>query len=426
MSRVVGLTLIVACVLALAAGPAGAALSAVGPVNPANSFPLWFQDSTGLMLQLGLDPALTFFDPPIAGNAVSVARGFGQEAFYFLADAVGTVPVSAGLPAGGEVLLVLAVEAAYLNGPPVAGEEITFGRIRIRIDAPVAGTYRVIHPYGTESFIVTTPGRRAINNTVDVIGQTPNFVPTLATQVGPFLRAVAPAAPAGFIGHPVNLQTVAGSPTGRNYFRVEGPPGSNLGGPGVNVIQLNQFTLSGQIFVPPAAPPGQPPPPLPTPLVITRATALVDLRQIPSIDIFATSMPTATVKVTLPGRPPVAMTGDATGNFFTRIVLARRTAIPASLSVSATAPGTTATTTTGTINIVDSVTIRLAQYDRGKRTLQVIALSSNNQAQNGLIVVGLGPMTKGILARTNLAVPPANVTVESPLGGSATAPVQVK
>jgi hypothetical protein len=44
----------VAAVL-VSARPAQGALAAVGPVNPATNFPDWYQDDTGLKLQLCLD-----------------------------------------------------------------------------------------------------------------------------------------------------------------------------------------------------------------------------------------------------------------------------------------------------------------------------------------------------------------------------------
>lgn len=65
---------------------AHAALAAVGPVSPQNGFPLWYQDTNGLALELCLDgdgalgPCL--FDPVDPANPYSVQIGFGDEAFY--------------------------------------------------------------------------------------------------------------------------------------------------------------------------------------------------------------------------------------------------------------------------------------------------------------------------------------------------------
>ena len=41
------------------------------------------------------------------------------------------------------------LEAAFATGPVVTeGAQITFGRLRYRVDVPVAGTYTVTTPYG--------------------------------------------------------------------------------------------------------------------------------------------------------------------------------------------------------------------------------------------------------------------------------------
>ena len=53
----------------------------------------------------------------------------------------------------------------------------------------------------------------------------------------------------GFIGDPAILHGITGSPFGNNFFRIDGP---DVGGPGVNTIQTNLFSLTGKIFVRPA------------------------------------------------------------------------------------------------------------------------------------------------------------------------------
>src|SRR5436309_14609720 len=73
--------------------------------------------------------------------------------------------------------------------------------------------------------------------------------PTDPTQRRPFLRwdpAVAPAAPAGFIGDPAIDHPITGSPFGNNFFQISGP---NVGGAGVNLVRTNLFSLTGKIFV---------------------------------------------------------------------------------------------------------------------------------------------------------------------------------
>lgn len=249
--------------------PASANLAAVGPVNPQNGFPLWYQDTNGVAISLGLDPALNVFDPPIAGNAFSQQIGFGNEGFYWIAES------SLSLPSG-LALLRLAHEYAFATPAPADGGQVVFQRIRIRADVDTIGTYVVTHPYGVATFNVTAiiPGPE-INSTVDGPLGTPNEVVPFAVSlngpgvvdpcttgpctIGPFLRAVTPAPPAGFVGSGiVATSTVTGSPNGTNFFRIQGPVGANLDGLGGNVVETDQFAVSGKIMgmavtpVPPA------------------------------------------------------------------------------------------------------------------------------------------------------------------------------
>lgn len=241
-----------------------AALTAVGPTNPVSGFPLWYQDANGIQAELptpplgdGATPPTMIFDPPVAGNAYSVANGWGSEAMYWYAES--QIPVN-----GGDALLVMALEAAFANEVPVRADAMVFTRIRIRIDVPApGGTYTVTHPYGTETFTNVAPGRRAINETID-IGTCPGvFSAALGGNIGPFLRQVNPAPPAGWIGDGANEATVTGSPNNTNFFRITGP---NIGGAGVNTVTSNLFVVSGHMF---GGGGGTPPPPPPQNEVVT-------------------------------------------------------------------------------------------------------------------------------------------------------------
>src|SRR5207247_5870046 len=56
--------------------------------------------------------------------------------------------------------------------------------------------------------------------------------------------------PTGFIGNGNIPHTITGSPFGTNFFRIEGP---NVGGPGVNSVETNIFSIViGEIYVRPA------------------------------------------------------------------------------------------------------------------------------------------------------------------------------
>lgn len=239
--------LLTACIMvyAIVCGLAYGELAGVGETDPTTGFPSFYQDTDGVNLVLGINnPTLTFFDPVIEGNAFSAQVGFGAEAFYWAADS------TIELPGGGNAILVLALEAAWAGEEPVDGDQMVFGRVRIRIDVTTPGTYTVVHPFGTEVFPNVQPGIRAINMTRD-IGVTPlAFQEALTSDIGPFLIAVTPAPPAGFVGDPGIAQTVAGSPTGNNFFRIIGPDGANLDGLGSNEVQSNLFSVQGELAEP--------------------------------------------------------------------------------------------------------------------------------------------------------------------------------
>ena len=62
-----------------------------------------------------------------------------------------------------------------------------------------------------------------------------------------FLRQVAPAPPAGWIGDGVTPATFTGSPIGYNKVRLQGPAGVDLDGRGNNFIEVTQMIVSGHI-----------------------------------------------------------------------------------------------------------------------------------------------------------------------------------
>jgi hypothetical protein len=250
LTRTLGATA-VSLLAALAVGaPAHAALTAVGPVVPRHGFPDYYQDATGLRLTLCVeneDPFCSNVAPDPGPATVSTdpaQSNFPDETFYWSAQAL-IDKRSVGVRAR----LVLAQEAAFANDAVAAGDQITFGRIRVRIDGAQPGaTYTVTHPYGTEH--ITADGRGRVRMTDDVgCGATPcDFTDALATRIGPFLRwdpKSPPAAPAGYVGNPLREHTVVGSPRGAafNVFRVTGP---DIGGPGDDTIETHLFTVEGK------------------------------------------------------------------------------------------------------------------------------------------------------------------------------------
>src|SRR5919202_2760467 len=221
---------------------------AMGPINPDTNFPAWYQDTNGTRLELCLDGT-----PNCLAAATDLVAPDG-EAFYFNANT--TLPTAAG-----KSLLTLGTEAAFAG--PGAGQESAFNRTRIRINTSDPGDFTVTWPYGQKTYHVDSvdPFKFEINETIDLgcIAAPPDNTcndavapkfSDVTTSLQPFLQwdpAVAPAPPAGFIGDAATPHKVVGSPTGNNVFRVDGP---NIGGPGVNTIQTDQFVLQGKLASP--------------------------------------------------------------------------------------------------------------------------------------------------------------------------------
>jgi hypothetical protein len=235
--------------LALAA-PAGAALSDVGPVVPDHGFPEWYQDGSGVRLGLCVengDPYCTSTAPnpgPAIVSPNADQSNFPEETFYFRARARIDIRATPRIRAR----LILAQEAAFLNGPVADGDQVTFGRIRVTLEGMKPGAiYTATHPYGTEKLTADSRGRARTTDDVGCATTPCDWRAALKTRVGPFLRwdaKVAPQAPAGYLGDAVTDHQVTGSPRGTNLFRVTGP---SAGGPGVNRIETKLFTVEGRL-----------------------------------------------------------------------------------------------------------------------------------------------------------------------------------
>jgi len=237
-------------------GRSNAQLAEVGPVDPNNGFPAWYKDANGLSLDLCLtDPLLCLLDAPVTLSnpnqpfPQNYGVTFPEEAFYQRVD--GVMPTSGG----GQALLVMALEAAFGNGPVEAGQQVTFARVRVRVDNLIAGSnYTVTTPVGIFNFVAANAGVRGINSTVDV-GIAPGaFTGALADSVGPWLQwdtglPILDAAGREYIGNPGLEHTITGGDGGINFFRIQGPA---VGGPGVNSIQTNTFFVMGLKTRPPA------------------------------------------------------------------------------------------------------------------------------------------------------------------------------
>jgi len=395
-------------------------LTAAGPYSPVTNFPVYYQDSTGLALELCTanndQLGKCIFDAIDTSDTATLNYqrqiGFNAEAFWWSAEAPVVMPASQECPSCRGGLLTLAVEAAFNQEKPAKGDEFMFGRIRIRIDAPFAGTYRVTHPFGVKEFFVETPGVRAINETVDIgsVGLDPSG--PLRSGIMRFLRwdpAVEPAPPQGYIGDATVPHPVIGSPLGTNYFKVEhlgGPesPPRPLGPNNATFVQENNFNVSGRLFSGVT----------PTPLAVDRASYSGT-----RTEVFARSAGTATLKVVFDDGADHAMTGDGKGNFW---FAGSDTTMPQVARVTAkNADNTDSTVNTPVTDIVD---ITEAKYDPAAKTLSIAATSSHGTAE--LKLVGHGNPSVGYTGTTvipDIAVPPPVVQVRSSRGGVDQEPV---
>ncbi|AYC32958.1 hypothetical protein D3880_11475 [Pseudomonas cavernae] len=410
--------------LALTVDSAQAALYAVDPSPPTASngfFAAWYQDTHGRALDLCLSKAEsrrapgTFmcnllpnpgvFDPT---QPVSWGTNFPDEAFWFAAD-TSITDAAAGIDLG----YVSAVEAAFGSGLPAENDQVSFARIRIRVDVPAAGTYTVTHPYGVEVFTVDTPGIKAINLTRDIgIGSAGDFTGALKGDVGPFLRSKngpyqEPDPQAGtldtFIGDPNILEEVTGSPFGTNFVRIEGPNGIRA--------ETKLFAVTGKLSSVP----------LPTPLLVERTTYSRGGDQgTTQQDIFVLAPPplgTASFDAT-------PMRGTELGAWYGQSSQVGTGSVSITADNSQVIAGSTPTTKTSPL--VDLVTISRAEYSLATSTLTVEAASSDTSAQQGLSIDGIiGPFIDGRLQQQVLPIPPAHVTVISANGGSDTEEVHI-
>ena len=156
-----------------AVGTSEALLNAVdpGPYTAATGFyPLWYQDTNGVPLELCLtttvspDPnalgglMCTLLPGPTYNPAfpISFPGNFPDEAFWFTAD--GRVR-----GVGFDFNFVIALEAAFSTGEIINGTQVSFARIRIRASLDNPGVYTITHPYGVEVLEATETGTKAIN-----------------------------------------------------------------------------------------------------------------------------------------------------------------------------------------------------------------------------------------------------------------------
>lgn len=414
------------------ATPGGGHPVEVGPVSAEHGFPVWYKDANGTRLELCLDGGLN----PLCGytpdsfdatQPVTVPGNFPSdgEAFYMLGNA------NMETAGGGDAILVLAIEAAF-STDIVPGDQITFGRVRIWIDNLIdGGQYKVTHPYGYDLFTADTgpggDGRRSIRWVEDIgIGSPGDFTGVLNSRIGPFLKwdpAVAPAAPAGYIGDIGVLHPVIGSPFNTNFFRVEGPVGSFTGSPNLcadpalgddpiatdDCIQVDDFSLMGKY----ATNAG---------VDANRATYTQSSADGGKLDVFASSEPGQAIQIVKgAGYGTTLMGSNGLGSYFARIDFTG--VAPAQLHIANVSDVPAATKA---IQITDKVTIEKAEFDAELGVLTITAISSDTYNEPLLTAIGFGPLeVNGTLIVNGISVVPEKVTVTSAKGGSDSALIDV-
>ena len=411
-------------------GTSAAGLTKVGPIHEDNGYPVWYKDSNGLRLQLCLDLndpycALAPEEIPDPTQPISVKTGnFPHEAFYMLAGS------ELELGNGGRAIGGFQLEAAWAQEQIIPGDQIVFGRVRIRVDGLVIGEkYKVTHPYGVDSFTAVDDrkGSGEINYTQD-IGTSGGFDAALKSRIGPFLQwdpAVVPAAPTGYVGDPAidhevigsNLLDTSGKP--QNYFRIEGPgiaqgPNGTLspnacGGTNPNCIETDLFSLMGKKA---------------TNLGVDIERATYSRTSVTGgfIDVFARSADTdVAIDVSGTGIETTRMQGGGDGQYFARV--AYTGSEPPEVTVTNT---TDVPQTVKKITPVDLISVTKAEYNTDNKTLTVEATSSDASALPALdIKEFVETSVDGKLIVENLGYIPPNITVMSSKNGTVTVPVTV-
>lgn len=236
------------------ASEAEAELARAGSIDPDTGFPVWFEDTEGLRLEPCFAGTNCSSPVPSADQPPSTPDNIGGRVYYWSAAA--TVATNEG----GAASLVVSTQGGFVPpGEPKEGAQHVFNRIQITADNLVPGaTYRVIHPYGTETFTDVEGGDRGIDFTEDVgCLQAPcgGFATALNGRVGPWLTwdtlgTPSGSPPPGYIGDATTPHEVVGSPVTdasgnrQNYFEIRGP---DVGGPGVDRVRTDLFTVEGKV-----------------------------------------------------------------------------------------------------------------------------------------------------------------------------------
>jgi hypothetical protein len=379
-------------------------LTAVGPISETDGFPVWYKGDAGKKLQFCLDPnePLCGFlpgDVPDDTKPISFPDNWPGEIFYFLAGSDVTPP------GGGSIDATLGLEATFANEEPIDGDQMVFGRIRFVGKGLQAGaSYTITHPYGVDKFTAAADGSFKF---VEDIGISPGqFGGALNSRIGPFLRwdpAVAPAAPAGYVGDPNVEHAITGSPYNTNLLKACVTPAA---GGAETCAQNTQFTVQGKYATNGGVEPA-------------RATYSRTTTTGGTLDVFAAAdLGAQSIEVSGTGVDPTRLTGEQ-GHYVGHVEFTGAPPATVKLTNVSDSP-----VSTKSIAVTDGVS-GIAVYDADKDTLTVDATSTDTATSPALTATGFGALTAGHLVAENVSGPPPAVTVKSAAGGSADLPVAI-
>src|SRR4051794_6904595 len=408
-------------------------LAKVGPVSPAIGFPDWYRDNKGVELE----PCMTNLDPS-CGGAVPVPDSTQPTVFptnfpdeFFYQDA--TAALTTG--AGSKVLAQFAVEGAFANGGVAAGDQMTFSRIRFRIDTGLQanGQYTITHPYGVD-VVQAGPNPADKPNlfiTQDTGATAGAFSAVPARPVRP-LPQWAPTAdpadipPAGYLGGGATPPTLTRSDPGTDLARIEGPgiggadnrnPCATTGtnaytGPAADCIETNLFTLMGKLSTRGG-------------VEVARASYSRSADGATTqVDAYADSKAGQDIVVRDPSATPsfpITPLRAENGRYYAHVNITG--ALPANVEV---VNRSDVPQTVKSVPVEDLVT-GTATYDSTTNTLHVQGITSDRSTSAGTLTVPAFNTTLSATGAGDLTfvAPPDGVVVKSSKGGSRTIPVDV-
>lgn len=422
--------------------PAEAILKDLGPIDPVHGYPVWYRDFStgisangqdfpqGLPLALcdsatqnangylcGLLPEAADLGNGVPGYDPALPRDFATnfpgESFYFTADSV--------LAAGGDIgdaVLVIGLEAAFAGLAVQQGDQITFARVRIRVDINTPGNYRITHPYGVHVFPNVAAGIKTINFTEDIgIGGLGNFNGALTGAIGPFVtwdtEFPIVVGDEVFIGDPNVPHTITGSPFGTNFFRIER---IDAQGNQLSVRESSDFTVTGKIFTTPIA----------SPLTATRASYArnasgAHIFVFADADVVSNAPPSlSSLQVSAAGIAPTLMSTDGNGHFFAHLSTTFDT-LPATVTITniADVPANLIE-----VPVTDEVYISSAIYNSDTQVMTLSASSSDTFAPP-ILTTNYGDLIGGQQFVTDVMAPLPSITVVSSANGQDTEQIQV-